>query len=231
MILYELDAINKQYFSPYTWRIIMSLHHKGLYLDTKRVQVKFSDKSLISHKGFKTVPVLEDGDIWTGESLKIAKYLEEAYPDKPSLFGGKEQMELTSIINNILDPKILSILARIIVADVYKVLQPDDKNYFRETREKMLNKKIEDIDIESKKYITFLQKELNPFRRIIKDNNYFTGDKPMYCDYLLFGFFMWARNTSSKQILDRDDLLWHWRDRMLNLFDGFAKKSNGYEIK
>jgi len=209
----------------------MSLHHKGLYLDTKRVQVKFSDKSLISHKGFKTVPVLEDGDIWTGESLKIAKYLEEAYPDKPSLFGGKEQMELTSIINNILDPKILSILARIIVADVYKVLQPDDKNYFRETREKMLNKKIEDIDIESKKYITFLQKELNPFRRIIKDNNYFTGDKPMYCDYLLFGFFMWARNTSSKQILDRDDLLWHWRDRMLNLFDGFAKKSNGYEIK
>ena len=231
MILYELDAINEQYFSPYTWRIIMSLHHKGLYLDTKRVQVKFSDKSLISHKGFKTVPVLEDGDIWTGESLKIAKYLEEAYPDKPSLFGGKEQMELTSIINNILDPKILSILARIIVADVYKVLQPDDKNYFRETREKMLNKKIEDIDIESKKYITFLQKELNPFRRIIKDNNYFTGDKPMYCDYLLFGFFMWARNTSSKQILDRDDLLWHWRDRMLNLFDGFAKKSNGYEIK
>jgi len=231
MILYELDAINEQYFSPYTWRIIMSLHHKGLYLDTKRVQVKFSDKSLISHKGFKTVPVLEDGDIWTGESLKIAKYLEEAYPDKPSLFGGKEQMELTSIINNMLDPKILSILARIIVADVYKVLQPDDKNYFRETREKMLNKKIEDIDIESKKYITFLQKELNPFRRIIKDNNYFTGDKPMYCDYLLFGFFMWARNTSSKQILDRDDLLWHWRDRMLNLFDGFAKKSNGYEIK
>ena len=231
MILYELDAINEQYFSPYTWRIIMSLHHKGLYLDTKRVQVKFSDKPLISHKGFKTVPVLEDGDIWTGESLKIAKYLEEAYPDKPSLFGGKEQMELTSIINNILDPKILSILARIIVADVYKVLQPDDKNYFRETREKMLNKKIEDIDIESKKYITFLQKELNPFRRIIKDNNYFTGDKPMYCDYLLFGFFMWARNTSSKQILDRDDLLWHWRDRMLNLFDGFAKKSNGYEIK
>jgi hypothetical protein len=22
-----------------------------------------------------------------------------------------------------------------------------------------------------------------------------------------------------------------WRERMLNLFDGFAKKSNGYEIK
>ena len=104
MILYELDAINEQYFSPYTWRILMSLNHKELYDQTKRVQVKFSDKSLISHKGFKTVPVLEDRNIWTGESLKIAKYLEEAYPDKPSLFGGKENMELTSIINHILDP-------------------------------------------------------------------------------------------------------------------------------
>ena len=68
-------------------------------------------------------------------------------------------MELTSIINHMLDPKILSILARIIVSDVYKVLQPDDKVYFRETREKMLNKKIEDIDLESEKYIPILQKK------------------------------------------------------------------------
>ena len=231
MILYELDAINEQYFSPYTWRILMSLNHKELYDQTKRVQVKFSDKSLISHKGFKTVPVLEDRNIWTGESLKIAKYLEEAYPDKPSLFGGKENMELTSIINHMLDTKILGILARIIVSDVYKVLQPDDKDYFRETREKMLNKKIEEIELESEKYIPILQKELNPFRKILKDNDFFSGNKPMYCDYLLFGFFMWARNTSPKQLLDKNDVLWSWRQRMLNLFDGFAKKSNGYEIK
>ena len=85
MILYELDAINEQYFSPYTWRILMSLNHKELYDQTKRVQVKFSDKSLISHKGFKTVPVLEDRNIWTGESLKIAKYLEEANLSSNSL--------------------------------------------------------------------------------------------------------------------------------------------------
>ena len=42
---------------------------------------------------------------------------------------------------------------------------------------------------------------------------------------------MWARNTSPKQLLDKNDILWLWRERMLNLFDGFAKKSNGYEIK
>ena len=73
MILYELDAINEQYFSPYTWRILMSLNHKELYDETKRVQVKFSDKSLISHKGFKTVPVLEDGNINVGDKIQLSQ--------------------------------------------------------------------------------------------------------------------------------------------------------------
>lgn len=231
MILYELDAINEQYFSPYCWRILMSLNHKDLYKGVKRIQVKFSDKSLISHKGFNTVPVLEDDDNWTGESLKIAEYLEKTYPNQTSLFRGAENMNLTSIINQMLDTKIIGILARIIVGDVYKVLQPEDKIYFRETREKILNKTIEEVDLESSKYIPILQKELNPFRKVIRNNNFFTGSKPMYCDYILFGFFMWARNTSPKQLLEKDDVLWHWRERMLDLFDGFARKSNGFGIK
>ena len=130
-----------------------------------------------------------------------------------------------------MDPKILSILARIIVADVYETIKPDDKIYFRETREKMLNNSLEDIEKESSKHILIFQKELNPFRKILKNNNFFLGSKPMYCDYILFGFFMWARNTSKKYLLEKDDVLWHWRNRMLNLFDGFAKKSNGHEIK
>ena len=231
MILYELDANNEQYFSPYCWRILMSLNHKDLYKGVKRIQVKFSDKSLISHKGFNTVPVLEDDDNWTGGSLKIAEYLEKTYPNQTSLFRGAENMNLTSIINQMLDTKIIGILARIIVGDVYKVLQPEDKIYFRETREKILNKTIEEVDLESSKYIPILQKELNPFRKVIRNNNFFTGSKPMYCDYILFGFFMWARNTSAKQLLEKNDVLWHWRERMLNLFDGFARKSNGFEIK
>ena len=94
----------------------------------------------------------------------------------------------------------------------------------------MLNNTLEDIEKESKNFIPVFQKEINPFRKLLKENDFFTGNKPMYCDYMLFGFFMWARNTSKKQILEKDDILWHWRERMLDLFDGFARKSNGYAI-
>ena len=34
------------------------------------------------------MPVLVDGDRVVTDSFKIAKYLEHAYPDGPSLFGG-----------------------------------------------------------------------------------------------------------------------------------------------
>ena len=208
----------------------MSLNHKGLYKKVKRIQVKFSDKSPISYKGFNTVPVLEDCVTWVGESLEIAKYLDYAYSDKPLLFGTNENIQLTSLINLYIDSKILGILARIIVADVYKIIQPEDKIYFRKTREKLLNKSLEEIEKDSSKYIPLFQKELNPFRKILRDNDYFTGKKPMYCDYMLFGFFMWARNTSKKKLIEKNDPLWHWRKRMLNLFDGFAKKSNGCNV-
>ena len=114
MILYELDAINEQYFSPYSWRILMSLNHKNLYKNLKRVRVKFSDKSLINQKGFNTVPVLEDKNNWVGDSFEIAKYLEQEYPNTPSLFGSKENLKLTYIINQMLDPKILSIYSTMV---------------------------------------------------------------------------------------------------------------------
>lgn len=231
MILYELDAINEQYFSPYTWRILMSLNHKDLYKDIKRIPIKFSEKSDITNKGFNTVPVLNDKGTWIGGSLDIAKYLELTYPNNPSLFGNTENMNLTIIINQIIDPKILAILARIIVLDAYNTIHPEDKTFFRKTREKILNKTIEEVELESGKYIPLFQKEINPFRKIIKDNKFFTGSKPMYCDYILFGFFMWARNCSKKQLLEKDDILWAWRERMLDLYDGFARNSNGFEIK
>ena len=129
-----------------------------------------------------------------------------------------------------MDPKILGILARIIVADVYEVIHPDDKIYFRATREKILNNTLEEVEKESKKFIAIFQKEINPYRKLLKNNDFFTGSKPMYCDYMLFGFFMWARNSSKKQLLEKNDVLWHWRERMLNLFEGFARESNGYDI-
>ena len=70
-------------FSPYCWRIRMALAHKGL--DVECIPWHFTEKDKIKFSGQERVPVLIDGNNAISDSWEIAKYLESAYPDRPSL--------------------------------------------------------------------------------------------------------------------------------------------------
>ena len=56
----------------------------------------------------------------------------------------------------------------------------------------------------------------------------FTGATPAYADYIVFGAFQWARAISDYELLAADDPVTAWRGRMLDLFDGLARKSAAY---
>ncbi len=50
-------------------------------------------KQELIHPPWLQVPVIVDGNKdgkWVNDSWAIAKYLEETYPDRPSLFDGPE---------------------------------------------------------------------------------------------------------------------------------------------
>ena len=228
MILYELDGKEDFRFSPHVWKVIMTLHHKNLTDTLKIIPVKFSDKTPIKEKGFNTVPVLVDNDKWIGDSVKIAEYLDNTYPEKPSVFGDETAKNTTLILSKYIDYNFISGFARIIVGDIYNHIHPDDKEYFKVTREKMLGASIEEISKTSDERIPSLQKQLEPFRKILRETPFIAGSKPMFCDYLLFGFFMWARCSSPKTLLETIDPIREWRERMLDLYDGYARKARGY---
>jgi glutathione S-transferase len=59
---------------------------------------------------------------------------------------------------------------------------------------------------------------------------FLSGAKPAYADYILFGNFMWARGVSPLKLLAEDDPVHAWRERMLDLFDGQARKAKGYPV-
>ena len=87
MRLYDLAGTDpKLRFSPYCWRAKFALAHKGLPVET--IPWRFSEKNIIAFSGSERVPVLLDGDKTIPDSWAIACYLENAYPDRPSLFGG-----------------------------------------------------------------------------------------------------------------------------------------------
>src|SRR3974377_2034896 len=85
--LYDLAGAQvERRFSPYCWRAKLALAHKGLALVT--VPWRFPDKGAIPFSGQGRVPVLVDDDRIVFDSWTIATYLEDAYPDRPSLFRG-----------------------------------------------------------------------------------------------------------------------------------------------
>src|SRR5436305_13104761 len=97
--LYELvgtDAARP--FSPFCWRTRMALAHKGLSADS--IPWRFIEKEAFAPHGSDKVRVLLDGGNAVVDSWVIANYLEDAYPDRMSLFGrdgGRAVGRMTSV--------------------------------------------------------------------------------------------------------------------------------------
>ena len=46
---------------------------------------------------------------------------------------------------------------------------------------------------------------------------------------VLFGYFMWSRCGSSQILLEMKDPIYAWRERMLDLYGGLARKAKSLE--
>jgi len=229
MQLYDLAAAEpERRFSPYCWRTKMALKHKGLPFDT--IPWRFTDKDVIAFSSQGFVPVLVDGDRVVSDSWKIANYLEDTYPDRPSLFGGDGGRTVTRFVNAWADGILVGGIARLIVTDIFARLAEKDRAYFRETREKRFGAKLEAVTADRDQDVPTFRRLLDPLRTVLKAQPYFGGDTPAYADYAVFGCFQWARCTSAFPLLLKDDPVWAWRDRLLSAFDGFAGKALGYPV-
>ena len=84
--LYELVGDDDRRFSPYCWRARMAIAHKGL--DANYVPCRFTEKEKFAFSGQERIPVIQDDGTAVYDSWDIACYLEDNYPDRPTLFGG-----------------------------------------------------------------------------------------------------------------------------------------------
>ena len=224
--LYELaGAEEARRFSPHCWKARMALAHKGL--EAERVAWRFTEKDAIAFSGQGRVPVLRDGDRGVADSWQIACHLEQTYPDRPSLFRGEEG--LSRFVNNWADNVLLPALARLIVTDVFDHLHEKDKAYFRETREDRFGMSLEAFTADREQTVAIFRQALQPLRATLADQPFLGGDRPAYADYCVFGLFMWARCSSAFPILEADDPVAAWRGRLLDAFDGLARKAPGYD--
>ena len=222
--MYDLAAADSLLrFSPYCWRTKMALAHKGLAVET--VPWRFTDKDAIAFSGQGRVPVLVDGEKAVYDSWDIACYLDEAYPDRPALFGSEDARGAALFVKRWCEGQVHPALVRLIIADIVKIIHPKDVGYFRESREKALGATLEDYVAAKEENLKHLHAVLTPLRLTVKDTAFLGGERPAYVDYIVFGALQWARCSSPQDLLPDDDPVAAWFVRLLDLYGGLGAKA------
>jgi glutathione S-transferase len=226
--LYELCGKDPEIlFSPYCWRSRMALAHKGLEFET--VPWRFTETDRLAFANWEKVPVLVDGEKVVADSWAIAQYLDDAYPDAPSLLHGRPASY--RFITSWNDATILVNVVRLIVSDIPAVLNEEAKPYFIKSRAARFGMPLEEVTAGRDDRLPAFRASLQPLRMTFASQRYLGGEQPDYADYIVFGGFMWARCVSPLQLLEDNDPVREWLERMLDLHDGMGRRAriNGAE--
>lgn len=222
--LYDLVAQGDQRPSPFCWRAKFSLAHKGL--EWTEVPVGFTEKDKIAFAESQLVPVIKDGDKGVKDSWAIATYLDQAYPDKP-LFKSEMALSYARFVSGWVDTAVQPAMFPIVVADLYGIVRPVDQPYFLESRGKRLGTTdLAGFQAKAReKGVVSFRAVLEPARRTLRVQPFLAGNHPAYPDYALAGAFLWAGIASPLALLEADDPVHAWRERMFDLYDGMGRKA------
>jgi glutathione S-transferase len=226
--IYDLAAEDPaRRFSPYCWRVRLALAHKRLGFEA--IPWRFTEKPAIAFSGQDKVPVLVDGDRVVSDSWAIAEYLEDAYPDRPSLFGGPGGRALARFINAWADSVMIAGLARLVVSDIPPLLAPVDRAYFVASREKRYGMTLQQVTANRDSAVEAFRRDLHPLRMVLRERPFLCGEAPAQADAIAFGGLQWARCVSAFPVLTPDDPLHAWRGRMLDAYGGLARSAPAFE--
>ncbi|MBZ9538785.1 MULTISPECIES: glutathione S-transferase N-terminal domain-containing protein [Modicisalibacter] len=221
-ILYDLCGIDEGLrFSPYCWRVKYALAHKGLAYETRPWH--FTDKEMLAFSGQGKVPVLVDGEETVVDSYEIFRYLDRVYPEA-SLLGGADAEARARFFKFYAERNLAPAIIKTVMMDLFNVVAPQDREYFRETREKAFGRTLEEVHAPSRG-LSQLDQALEPMRARLEEAEFLDGQAPAAADYLVFGAFMWARTVSAADLVSNADPVYGWVERMLDLHGGLGRNA------
>ncbi|TIU01821.1 MAG: glutathione S-transferase family protein, partial [Mesorhizobium sp.] len=216
ILFYDLvghDA--KRPFSPHCWKTKMALAHKGL--DATKVPTRFLEVPKVEGGASKTVPVIRDGERVVADSFAIALYLDEAYPERPTLFGGEGGKATARFIERWSQLTIHPYLMTVLLTDLHSMQDEANRAYFRESREQRLGKRLEEVVAGRDEGLAGFRASLEPLRSMLSYQPFIGGTSPLFADYIVFGALQWARVASPYQLLETGDGVAEWFERCLDL--------------
>ena len=227
LVMYERIGADGRRPSPFSWRIRYALAHKGVPVDFHHV--RFADVEIIRGlSGQHFVPIVTDDDRVIHDSWNIACYLEDRFPDGPSLFGGSGGRGLARLVNHWSDTALGTAVRRLIAADFILCLDAGDRDYYRSSREAAFGCTLEAYCADRPRWLAEFAAVTAPLERTLSEQPYVTGATPGYADYVLFSMFQYARLGSPHEFLGEGTALRRWRDGLVQAFDGLGERYPGY---
>ena len=221
IILHDLAGADPDLrFSPYCWRTRFALAHKGLPVET--LPWRFTEKEALAFSGQDKVPVIRDGGKTVSDSWAIAEHLEDAHP-MPALFGGPIGRAHARFINSWADSVLVGGIARFIVRDLFDVIDPRDRDYFRSSREARFGMTLEQVQAGREDRLAAFRDLLLPIRLVLRRQEWLGGPAPSYADHIVAGTLMWPRCASPFPLLAGDDPIAAWFARMLDQYGGLGR--------
>lgn len=206
-------------FSPYCWRTRFALAHKGLPVET--IPWRFTETEAIAFSGQGKVPVIRDGAEVVSDSWAIAEYLEDRYPS-PTLFGGTGGRAHALFVNAWADAVLVGGIARFIVRDLFDVIDPKDRDYFRISREQRFGTTLEAVQEGREERLAAFRNQLMPVRLVLRRQKWLGGTAPSYADFIVAGTLMWPHCGSPFALLAGDDPIGTWFREVQALYGGLG---------
>ncbi|EJM98755.1 glutathione S-transferase family protein [Phyllobacterium sp. YR531] len=223
IVLHELvGADESRPFSPHCWKAVMSLAHKGMPFD--RNMVSFTDIPKLENGYSAKLPMVRDGENVIADSFQIALYLEEQYPDLPSLFKGEGGRAMARFVEGYSQMLLHPFLNLVVLIPVYDLLDAPNKAYYIKSREQIFGRKLEDVAADRDEKRDTFTKNLAPIRKMLLSQPFIGGETPLFSDYIVFGAFQWVRVLTPYKLFDDGDPVADWFERCLDLHGGIARK-------
>jgi glutathione S-transferase len=223
IVLHDLAGADPDLrFSPYCWRTRFALAHKGLPVET--VPWRFTEAEAIAFSGQGKVPVISDDGKVVSDSWAIACYLEEQVP-MPTLFGGPTGQAHALFVNSWADAVLVGGIARFIVRDLLDIIDPKDRDYFRSSREARFGRSLEAVQEGREDRLEAFRETLMPIRLVLRRQPWLGGAAPSYADHIVAGTLMWPRCASRFELLEDNDPVTKWFERVLDLYGGLGRSA------
>ncbi|KAF9969844.1 hypothetical protein BGZ73_007619 [Actinomortierella ambigua] len=215
--LFELvDGETRQIsFSPAVWRAKFALHYKNVPYESVPLtflEIPTTIPSMCKNLSSPTVPTLQ---LESGEgmidSYAIAEYLEEKYPDRPSLFGSTaSEKHLQRFFESYVQSKLHPAIQRMVYLPMYAMQDDANAHYFRTSREKSSGRTHDHITGNRAENIRELKENLALVHtQLLRTGGWILGSHPGWADFVLASAFVWFNactpNDFEEAILDAYD--------------------------